>query len=35
MEDKWMHDYLLKRHDWQEENNLLKLDPINWSKTLR
>ncbi|RNA23799.1 methyl- -binding domain 4-like [Brachionus plicatilis] len=35
MEDRWMHNYLLKRHEWQQESQLLDQDPVNWSKTLR
>lgn len=35
MEDRWMHNYLLKRHEWQQESQLLEQDPVNWSKTLK
>jgi hypothetical protein len=35
MEDRWMHKYLLKKHEWQYESQLLGQDPINWSKTLK
>ena len=35
MEERWMNGYLLKRHEWQQESQLLEQDPINWSKTLK
>lgn len=35
MQDRWMNEYIAKRHEWQQESQLLEQDPINWSKTLK